>query len=333
MLPTLARLNRLCDVEQGYRISGLRLDGSPTASPEELVADFRSGSQPVWIHVEVEDIVAGQALLEGEFGFHPLEVEDALSTNERPSLRVADKDLFLVAPAVILGQTVERYVEIAFFVNRSSLVSVALAPVPFLDHLVDRCTHRPEAHPDSITLLHSILDEIVDGYFPAVDMFGDEIDALEESIYRGHKVEISTVLGLKRRLLELRKQLTPIRDIINGLLRRDVGFIDANDQIYFQDVYDHTLRILEDVDMERDVLSSVLDAQVSITSNNLNQVMRTLTVISTLLMTGAFVAGVYGMNFVHMPELKWIAGYPFALFLMVALGALEVWFFRRRGWI
>jgi magnesium transporter len=320
-------------VESGYLVSGLCLDGQTVGSLEECLAIFREGTSPLWIHLQVEDLEPASQLLENEFGFHPLEVEDALSNNERPSLRVGTEDLFLVAPAIVLGQSTERYVEVAFFVQQQSLVSVATSPVPFLDHLLNRCASHPKANPNVITLLHTILDEIVDGYFPAVDIFDDEIDALEEAIYRGQKVAVSDALSLKRRLLQMRRQLVPIRDIINGLLRRDVEFVDASAQLYFQDIYDHILRILEDVDMERDVLSSVLDAQISMTSNNLNEVMRALTVISTVLMTGAFVAGVYGMNFVHMPELKWIAGYPFAIGLMIALGALEVWYFKRKGWI
>lgn len=320
-------------MEAGFQISSLCLDGQVVGSLEEVLSIFKSGTSPIWAHVQVEDLEAARSLLENEFGFHPLEVEDALSPNERPSLRVGLSDLFLVAPAVILGQATERYVEIAFFVQQQSLVSVATAPVPFLDHLLHRCANHPKANPNVTTLLHTLLDEIVDDYFPAVDTFGDEIDALEEAIYRGDKVSVSDALSLKRRLLQMRRQLVPIRDIINGLLRRDVEFVDAAAQLYFQDVYDHVLRILEDVDMERDLLSSVLDAQISITSNNLNEVMRALTVISTVLMTAAFVAGVYGMNFVHMPELKWLAGYPFAIGLMIALGALEVWYFKRKGWI
>ncbi|MCC7433286.1 MAG: magnesium/cobalt transporter CorA [Methanoregulaceae archaeon] len=297
------------------------------------MAAYHSHHEFAWLHIQAEDVAATRTYLEQEFGFHPLEVEDALSANERPTLRLDDDDLFLVAPAVILGKSVERYVEIAFFVNASGLVTVATDHVPFLEHLLDRCAARPEPNGDSVRLMHSLLDEIVDGYFPAVDMFGDIIDALEDDIYLGRKVAITEALALKRRLLEMRRHLTPLRDILNGMLRRDVPFIDANDQMYYQDVYDHTLRIVEDIDMERDILSSVLDAQVSVTSNSLNEVMRTLTVVSTVLMTAAFVSGIYGMNFQRMPELHWAWGYPFALLLMVLFGGLEIWYFRRRGWI
>jgi len=319
---------------QGFELRGVWLgaDAKPVGIDAVLGA-YHDQREFAWLHVQVEDTVAAQTFLESEFGFHPLEVEDALSPNERPALRVGSDDLFLVAPAVILGKSVERYVEIAFFVASHGLVTVATSSAPFLDHWMDRCQLRPESIDDSVKLVHALLDEIVDSYFPAVDTFGDMIDTLEDQIYLGHKVDLTEALALKRRLLEMRQHLTPLRDILNGLLRRDVAFLDAEDRMYFQDVYDHTLRIVEDIDMERDILSSVLDAQVSVTSNNLNEVMRTLTVISTVLMTGAFVAGVYGMNFTRMPELHWAWGYPFSIFLMVLLGGLEIWYFRRRGWI
>lgn len=319
----------------GFQLLGVCFEGEklgqvPTG---DLVKAYKDGDKFVWIHIEADDLEATYRFLATEFRFHPLEIEDALSPNERPALRVDDDDLFLVAPAVVLGQPVERYVEIAFFADAKSLVTVATEPVPLVDHRLQRCAARPASNHGSVALLHSLIDEVVDGYFPAVDTLGDLIDELENDVYRGHRVDIGDALALKRRLLEMRRQLAPLRDILNGLLRRDVGFIDAEDRMYFQDVYDHALRIVEDVDMERDILSSVLDAQVSVTSNNLNEVMRTLTVISTVLMTGAFVAGIYGMNFDRMPELHWAWGYPFSIFLMVVFGALEVWFFRRKGWI
>lgn len=317
----------------GFTLRGVCFSSPGSSDPATVLAAYHSHQEFAWLHIQAEDVAATRIYLEEEFGFHPLEVEDALSANERPTLRLDDDDLFLVAPAVILGQAQEHYVEVAFFASASGLVTVAAHPVPVLESWLERCAARPEPNGDSVKLMHSLLDEIVDGYFPAVDMFGESIDALEDAIYLGRKVDVTEALVLKRRLLVMRQHLTPMRDILNGLLRRDVVFMDADDRMYFQDVYDHALRIVEDIDMERDILSSVLDAQVSVTSNSLNEVMRTLTVISTVLMTAAFVAGVYGMNFQRMPELHWAWGYPFALLLMVLFGGLEIWYFRRRGWI
>jgi magnesium transporter len=124
-----------------------------------------------------------------------------------------------------------------------------------------------------------------------------------------------------------------MRDICNGLLRRESAMVSHESMPYFQDIYDHTLRIIEVVDMERDILSAVMDAHLSIQSNMLNQVMRSMTVIATLLMTGAFIAGVYGMNFDFMPELHWKYGYAGAWVAMILSGAIEIWIFKKKGWI
>lgn len=301
---------------------------------ENLGRELGRKSGLLWVHIVAHEREATEALLLETFGFAPLEVEDALSPHERPSLRVDEESMFLVTPSVVLGGTKERFVEVAIFVSTHVLVTVVSEELPALDHWLDRCAAKPAAAGGSVAfLLHSIVDTIVDGYFPAIDALGEEIDDLEESIYSARRVDVADALLLKRRLLEMRRQISPIRDILNGMLRRDVGFAEGPVRAHFQDVYDHSLRITEVIDMERDILASVLDAHLSIVSNNLNQVMRTLTVISTVLMTGAFVAGVYGMNFKHMPELDWLFGYPFAVLVMIGIGMLEVWFFRKKGWI
>ena len=321
---------------KAYEVSAIEFtkEGCNGVSTEDLATAFKRKSGLLWVHVVANDITGSQQFLLQTFRFHSLEVEDALSPHERPSLRVDDDSMFLVAPSVVSGGAKERYIEVAVFVGEHALVTVVNEALPALDHWMDRCQTKPIAFGGSSSfLLHSILDTIVDGYFPAADVLGEEIDDLEESIYSARRVDVADALLLKRRLLEMRRQISPIRDILNGMLRRDVIFTAGEARAHFQDVYDHTLRITEVIDMERDILASVLDAHLSIVSNNLNQVMRTLTVISTVLMTGAFVAGVYGMNFKHMPELDWLFGYPFAVLLMAALGALEVWFFRKQKWI
>ncbi|MDW8364157.1 MAG: magnesium/cobalt transporter CorA, partial [Myxococcales bacterium] len=183
-------------------------------------------------------------------------------------------------------------------------------------------------------LLHLLLDAIVDEYFPIADTLEEKADDLEEAIFAGDgSVQVADILRVKRRLLELRQHITPLRDILNALLRRDVELIPDEVVPYLQDVYDHTLRVAELADINRDILAGVLDAHLSVTSHRLNEVMRILTVISTLLMSAALIAGIYGMNFEFMPELRWKAGYPFAGAMMVLVALIELYIFRRKGWI
>lgn len=131
----------------------------------------------------------------------------------------------------------------------------------------------------------------------------------------------------------MRRHLTPLRDVVNTLLRRDVTLVPQAAKPYFQDIYDHVLRLTELIDLNRDILTTVLDAQLNIASNRLNEVMRVMTVLATLLMTGALVAGIYGMNFEFMPELHWRMGYPFAIGLMVVISLIELALFRWKKYI
>lgn len=302
--------------------------------PVALTKELQQRSGVLWVHVTATPSEAAETYLQETFGFHPLEVEDALSDQERPTLRADEASIFLVAPSVVLGGPRERYIEVAFFVEDHLLVTVATEDVPMVNHWFDRCLTRPKTVQGSVVfLLHSLLDSIVDAYFPAVDTLAEEIDRVEEAIYAGAQVDVADALLLKRRLLEMRRQVTPLRDVLNGLLRRDVGFLGPDSTAYYQDVFDHTLRMIEVIDMERDILASVIDAHLSIVSNNLNQVMRELTVYATILMSAGLIAGIYGMNFERMPELSWPFGYAFALAAMLAVGLGELWYFRRKGWI
>lgn len=224
--------------------------------------------------------------------------------------------------------------EVGFFVGRNFVVTVATDEVPLLDAWVQRwCRSMSLTVPSSAVLLHNLLDAIVDEYFPIADELEDQMDVLEERIYSGRGSVVAEALSVKRNLLHLRRRIAPLRDVLNGLMRRDVEIIPLEIKPHFQDIFDHTIRITETIDITRDILGSIIDAHLSLTSNKLNEVMRFMTVISTILMSMALIAGIYGMNFRFMPELNWTAGYPFAIALMVAVAVAEYVVFRRMGWL
>jgi magnesium transporter len=324
-------------VNEGYALRAKLWQ--PGASPAELTADdvlARAGAERdgvLWVHITADSVAATSKLLTESFGFHPLAVEDAFSAQERPALQEYPDALFLVAPAVVTEPHTELYQPVAFFVCRSSLVTVTHGGVPVLDRRFDEWLVRSEDITWSpAALLHVLLDAIVDDYFPASDRIEEEIDGLEDSVYQSSRLDIAEALRIKRRILEIRRHIAPIRDILNSVLRRDVELVPLDAKPYFQDVYDHALRLTETVDLNREILTGVLDAQLAVVSNNLNVVMRFMTAIATILMSMALIAGVYGMNFAHMPELQWRWGYAFAWGVMASIAGLEVWYFRRRGW-
>lgn len=304
------------------------------SDPTEAIRAFEDDQTTTWLHVVYRDREATADFLGHGLGFHDLAIEDALNDEERPNLHEYDDHLFLSAWKVISENGEERYCEIGFFLTRSALVTVCSEEHALIDKWFERWSKAPDrVGKSSVEVMHSIVDGIVDEYYVVADAMEDEVDTLIDDLYLGDNQQLRRILQLKRRLIELRRHITPVRDIMNGLLRRDIILVTPDARIYFQDVYDHTLRLAELADINRETLTSALDVHLSSVSNNLNNVMKKMTVISTVLMSGALIAGVYGMNFKHIPELEWIWGYPFAIFLMVLSGAGIVWLFRKKKWI
>ena len=192
-------------------------------------------------------------------------------------------------------------------------------------------TTRSDSYGD---VLHSVLDIIVDSYFPLIDDIGDYVEKVELAVLMGTNTnDLRTVLHLKRTLLELRRYVAPAREALNALLRGDMLTLDQASIMQMQDVYDHVLRTVDAIDLHRDMLASILDVHLSVQSNKLNNVMKVLTIASVILMVNSLIAGIYGMNFAHMPELAWGYGYYFALGLMVIASSTVFVLFRHMGWL
>jgi magnesium transporter len=186
-------------------------------------------------------------------------------------------------------------------------------------------------------LLYSVLDELVDGWFVALDAIEDELEALEDCIFGDaappeHDVQ-EDLFHLRRRLLLSRRAVVPVRDVLSGLLRREVAWIDDATIVLLQDVYDHVLRVAEAIDTQRELMGNAVDAHLAIISNRMNEVMKTMTSWGAILLGATLIAGIYGMNFQHMPELGWKLGYPFAIGLMGLLTVVGWALFRRRDWL
>ena len=201
--------------------------------------------------------------------------------------------------------------------------------------VADPTNPQPAQQPDGVgVLLYSLLDSIVDNYFPVIDSIVERVEDLEEQIFeRYNQKAIESIFTLKKDLLALRKVLAPERDVLNVLIRRDLPIFDQHTIVYFQDVYDHVVRITDSIDTYRDLLSSALDSFLSMQSNRLNITVQTLTSVSIMLMSVAAITGWYGMNFVHMPELTSALGYPGVFVVIVVVVLAEFIFFKRKGWL
>jgi magnesium transporter len=277
-------------------------------------------------------------LLQEEFSVHPLALEDLEKRRQRPKLDTYADQQIIVTYEVLEPSEPEGHFdlgELHLFAGPGYLVSVRWQDSPAVAEVERRFRDRPDGvarTPGS--LVYAILDAAVDGFFPLLDRLSDKIEGLEERILAGGPTSetLRIILGLKRKLLELRRNLSPQRDVANALLRRDLPLVDDASAPYFQDLYDHTIRVLDQLDLQRDLLASALEANLSVTSNALNAVMKRLTAFTVILMVPTLIAGIYGMNFHFMPELSWPLGYPLVLGGMLLTMAGAALFFRAHDW-
>ncbi|HYE76690.1 MAG TPA: magnesium transporter CorA family protein, partial [bacterium] len=187
-------------------------------------------------------------------------------------------------------------------------------------------------------LLYVVLDDLVDSYFGCVEEIEDRLQEMEEEVFREEAVvderQMQRELFTARRdLLNLRRRVVPLREVVNALLRREVRWLDEETLVHLQDVYDHVLRAMDLIDTQRELMSNTMEAHLAIISNRMNRAMEKMTSWGAILLGSTLVAGIYGMNFEHMPELDWKLGYPFALSIMVAITVGGYRRFKGRGWL
>jgi magnesium transporter len=223
----------------------------------------------------------------------------------------------------------------AMFVGRNYLVTVRKPPALDLKGVL----RRWDAHADLVDegggyLLYILLDEVVDGYFDAIEVYQDRVEELEDQVF-GTDAATDTherIFQFRKELSKFRRSVAPLRDVLDVMQRRTIDVVTAGLEPYFRDVYDHVLRATDFVDGLRDILASALEANLTVASNRLNEVMKELTAWAAIILLPTLIAGIYGMNFNHMPELGWLFGYPFAIGLMLLSAGVLYVMFKRRDW-
>ena len=287
---------------------------------------------------------ADYKILEKNFSFHPLSLEDCRKSIELPKIDTFENYLFIVlysAPGISESIKFEKR-EIDFFVGKNSLVTIHKFKSEAIDYQIEKIENNKNGM--TITadfLMYEIIDYFVDLHFPVLDKWEDFIEELEEDIIQNkHKKDaLKQIMRIKKELLRLRKSIAPQIDVINKFTKKDFPFIKPRTSMYFKDVYDHLMRIYSEIETQRDLLKNVFDShtiiiskQMTETSNKMNQVMQKLTIIATIFMPLTFITGVYGMNFKNMPELYWKYGYFLILAIMIGVGVMMYVFFRKRKW-
>ncbi len=296
----------------------------------------------LWVDFCDEPNETCEPILRQVFGFHPLAVEDALQQTHVPKVDDWGDYLYIVLDALDFQSGSDgalHYNELDIFLGANYVVTHHDEPLPALDQVWDSC-QRDARHTSNGAdhLLYRIVDYLVAAYMPVVEKMDLEIDGIEDQIFATPSSStVEKLFKLKRALLSMRRVITPQREVLNKLARDDYRIIDPRDRVFFRDVYDHLVRLHDLNESMRDLVGGALDTYLSVVNNRMNEVMKTLTIITTLFMPLSFVAGFFGMNFFlpDVPISEWMTRPVFYLVLivMVALPLLMYLWMRRRTWV
>ena len=297
----------------------------------------RDADDKLWVDIldPVHEVI--EPLLEERFGFHELAAEDTLSATTLPKYDAFPTyDFFIFRTVdVNVSEHASETFKISAFLGRNFLFTVHRPTVHAIDHVWNRLPgDRRMLERGTDFLLYSIVDEMVDAHFPLLETIEEAVDDLQDRIFEyAEPDQLDELLHLKRDMNVLRRHSLPQRELLNQISRGDTQFIQNQHLIYFRDVYDHMFRISETIDVDREQMTGTMEAYLSVIANRTNETMKVLTIFSAVMLPLTVIAGIYGMNFEHMPELKWLYGYPFALGLMAVTTIVLLFFFWRSGWI
>jgi magnesium transporter len=317
------------------RVVRFGANGLPQAGGLELVAEAPPGCS-LWIDIE-GDTPEHRQLLAG-MGFHPLAVEDAFTAEHQPKLEEYEEFLFVIVRGVDASREQEAdlpTLKLAAFLDRQRLVTYHRGPLRSVRAVRERtCQTAKPLHRGLDLLFYEICDEMMEHYFPLLDEIADEIEGLEDEIFaHPREGQLERLQALRRRLATMRRVTLPHRQVFNHLATGSPEAVDAQDALYFRDVFDKVLRLADAIDQQREMLTAAKDTYLSVLSQRTNEVMKFLTIFSSIMLPLSLIAGIYGMNFTHMPELASRWGYPLALAAMGLVAVVLVGFFRHRGWL
>lgn len=315
-----------------------------TERPNVTLADVKLllGKSPVlWLNIDgLGDARLVQAV--GElFGLHRLALEDVVNTHQRPKVDDYGTHLFIVSRMVHGGDRVVTE-QLSMFLGSNFVVTFQDIPGDSLDPVRERLRnklgHIRQSGADA--LAYALLDAAIDGYYPVIEQVSDRLDVIEEQLLvHPDEGSMGPLRDLKRDLLQLRRAIWPHREALGLLIRERHAQISDETRIYLRDCYDHTVQLIDLVEVYRELAMDLRDFYMSAVSNRINETMRVLTIVSTIFIPITFIAGVYGMNFDpdvspwNMPELRWYYGYPLSWALMVLTVLCMLFFFRLHGWI
>ncbi len=313
-------------------------------SPKEIkkipYSDYVGESRPfaptvTWINVDgISDHDRVESILE-PFGIHPMIVEDVLVVGQRPKIESYDEYAYIMLKMIYYADEELVFEQLSILFDMETVITIGERNGDVFDGIRKRLENEDSnlRKGKSDHLVYAIVDSIIDAYFDVLEVLGEKIEESEEDLLEHPNIALLTTLRqYKRDLLFLHRAIWPLREVISRMLSDQPKEINKETIPYLRDVYDHVYQSIDTIETYRELLSGMMDLYLSGNSNRMNEIMKVLTIISTIFIPLTFIAGVYGMNFKYMPEIPWIYGYPFALILMSLIAIAMIVYFKRKKW-
>jgi len=299
---------------------------------------FKDKPTVTWINIDGIHEVDIVEKIGKHFGIHPLILEDIVHTGQRPKMEDFDDYIFVVLKMLYYDERESRIKveQVSLILGSNFVISFQEQAGDVFNPIRERIRNAKGRirKTGADYLAYALTDAIVDSYFIILEKIGESIEDMEEELVTNPTPEtLQSIHTLKREMIFLRKSVWPLREVISGLERAESSLIHESTGIYLRDVYDHTIQVIDTIETFRDMISGMLDIYLSSVSNKMNEVMKVLTIFAAIFIPLTFIAGVYGMNFEFMPELKVRWGYFVVLSLMVAVGVVMLFYFKRKKWL
>jgi len=297
--------------------------------------ELNTTNQVNWLNILGTNQTALLHEINNTYGIHPLVIEDINHTNQRPKMESYADYLFVTLRLFKEENLRLESQQVSFILKNNLLISVLENETPVFESVIQRISKAQGLirSKGEDYLLYALMDAVIDSYFDVLEQFSGELEILEADIAtHASKKHLLQLQHLKRSLIFFKKYTIPVRELISNLDRNSVSFFDADNKPYLRDLLDHSFRVNDSVETYRDILTSLMDLYHSMISNRMNEVMKTLTVISSFFIPLTFIVGVYGMNFDVMPELRWKYGYAAVWAVMIALSLGLFYMFKKWKW-
>jgi len=304
----------------------------------EDVFSYKDSSTITWINISGLENISIIEKIGKFFNIHPLVLEDILNTNQRPKVDDFDDYLYIVMKMVYFNEdgidiTLEQ---VSIILGENFVISFQEVEKDVFDPVRERIRKNKGRirKVKSDYLAYSLMDAMLDNYFFILEKIGEYVEDISEELLKNpEKKTLHDIHYIKGEMFFLRRSVWPLREVVNTLKRSESELVNKETVIFLNDLYDHTIQIMDSVESYREMLSGMADLYLSSVSNRMNEVMKLLTIIATIFIPLTFIAGIYGMNFEYMPELKWKWGYPFVWITIISISSIMVVYFHRKNWL